>query len=173
MKKIHDFLNKYNLREFIVVITFIAIITYLLMLTNVFGLLKFDKSIMLDLSLFYNGNDFIDNFLSVSETQLYYYQIIHIIDYVFIFTFYPVLTFILSKQVKKQLYLFILVPILSMMFDLFENLIIDFHIHFGVSKVLGSICGIITLLKFISIILTILLILIYYIRKKNYEKIDL
>ena len=167
MKKIYTYLENYKSKNWIILLLFSVFITYILMLTNIFGLLSdFDRSIMLDLLFFYQGDEFINNFISVTDIQLYYYQMIHIVDYIFILSFYPLLFIILAKQKILKNYIILIIPLMAMFFDLLENLIIDFHMNFGVSEFLGSLSGVSTLIKFLTIFVTLILITILFIRKK-------
>ena len=166
MNKIYEYICNNKSKNFIVIFAFITILTYTLMLTNIFGLIsEFDRTYMLDLSIFYSGEAFIDNFSTITTQQIYYYQVIHIIDYVFILSFYPLLAIIITRIIKKHHYYLFIIPLLSMIFDFIENIIIDLHMHYNLSKTMGTISGISTLLKFNFIFISIILLITILIRK--------
>lgn len=166
MNKIYEYICNNKTKNIIVILALITILTYTLMLTNIFGLIsEFDRTYMLDLSIFYSEEAFINNFSSITIQQIYYYQVIHIIDYVFILSFYPLLAIIIARMIKKQYYYLFIIPLFSMIFDLIENITIDLHMHYNLSKIIGTISGISTLLKFNFIFISIILLIIILIRK--------
>ncbi|XFA98787.1 hypothetical protein ACAG96_07905 [Candidatus Izemoplasma sp. B36] len=166
MNKIYECIYNNKTKKIIVILAFITLLTYTLMLTNIFGVVsEFDRIYMLDLSIFYNGEEFINNFSTIAAQQVYYYQVIHFIDYVFILSFYPLLTIIIAKLIKKQYYFLFIIPLFSMIFDFIENMIIDLHMHYNFSKTMGTISGVSTLLKFNFIFISIILLIIILVRK--------
>ena len=72
----------------------------------------------------------------------------------FIISFYPLLVLLLARVVKNKHEWLIMLPIIAMIFDLLENIIIDVHLHVGVSNFLGSLSGIFTLLKYSFILIS-------------------
>lgn len=174
----HAFVNwfqKNNANKKITILAVISLFCYVLMGTKVFGILsEFDNKYMLDLVFYYSGSTFFDTLINIPEAQAGYYLITHYIDYGFIFTFYPMLILVTSKRIKKTTRFYLLAPILAMVFDFLENLIIDIQLTHGVSTFFGSICGVFTALKFTYIVITILLILTNYIKyRRNHRYADI
>jgi hypothetical protein len=169
MKRVFAWISLNNKKRFVIPLAVIAALTYLLLGTNFFGLISdFNRGSMLDMQYFYTGNDFIAilNSLSLAEESAYLYM--HIIDYIFIFTFYPTLTF-LFDYVNKHHSNIVLLPILAMIFDLLENIIIDIKLLASIPSFFGSLAGIFTVLKFSILIISGILIVvnIYWNRRKH------
>jgi len=167
MEKIIRWINENNLRRNRILLSVIAATCYILMylmMTNVIGSL--DVYYMLDMEFFYTGDEFLIILGSISAEQANLYQVLHYIDYVFIFTFYPVYVLILDKFVNRNKK-FILLPLLAMLFDFLENLIIDINIHSGVSGFFASLSGIFTLFKFVFIIAGAVLLILNYVQNKK------
>lgn len=167
MENIIRWINENNIRRNRMILSILAAICYTLMyliMTNVIG--TFNAYYMLDMEFFYTGDEFLIIFSSISAEQVTLYQTLHYIDYVFIFTFYPLYVLILEKYITKNRK-FILLPLLAMLFDFLENLVIDIHIHNGVSNFFAGLSGVFTLLKFIVIIAGFVLLIVNYIQKKK------
>ena len=166
--KLINWINKSNTKNIFRTLLIISGLCYLLVGTNIFGLLSdFDSKYMLDLVFYYSGDKFITTLANISVTQAGYSQLIHYIDYLFIATFYPLLVLILVRIINnahKAKY-YIILPILAMICDFSENLIIDIQLSYGVGNFFAGISGILTLLKFIFIITTIIIAIVFIIIK--------
>lgn len=168
MKKILSWIQFHNNHKFVITLTILSTFCYLLMGTQIFGVIgEFDNQYMLDMTLIYSGNTFIETFRNISELQIKYYQTIHHIDYLFILTFYPLLVLLISRVYKKKETYVVFLPVIAMFSDFFENLIIDIHIHYGVSIIFASLSGIFTFLKFLVITISILIIIYVFIKRKR------
>ncbi|XMB72863.1 hypothetical protein RJI07_02880 [Mycoplasmatota bacterium WC30] len=168
MVKFVNYINKYNTKYMIITLWAVCGFSYLLMGTKIFGLLSdFDSKYMLDLLLYYSGDKFLTTLADISVTQIDYYKLIHYIDYVFIMIFYPALACLLAKIIKvpNKLKFYILLPILAMICDFLENLIIDIHLSVGVSNFFAGLSGILTLFKFIFIGITIVVTFVLILKK--------
>lgn len=161
-------IKRINTKKTRLIIALIAIAMYIIM--TLLLLLNLQKEYILDLKFFYSGDFFLNNFVGISDNQTKQYLLFHLFDYVFIITFYPLLSLILEKRLISLKYLS-LVPIIAMLFDLIENILIDIQLRFGISEIFASFSGISTLLKF-SLIGTSIIIYIYsYFQRRNkYEK---
>lgn len=167
-KKILTWLKTNNTNQIILIFGVISMICYVLMGTKLFGInAEFDNKYMLDLVFVYSKDTFFETLNNIPEIQIGYYQTMHYIDYVFILTFYPTLILITTRVVNEKNQILIWVPFFAMMFDFFENLIIDIQLSVGVGDFLASILGIFTMLKFVFILATILLILSNVIMKRR------
>ena len=175
MNNIIDSIKKHNSVKKLIFLIVISGLAYLLMGTKIFGIYSdFNSNYMLDLTVFYTGNYFINTLSSISTIQIQYYTVLHIIDYIFIISFYPLLVLLLAKVIKSKHQWLIILPLLAMIFDLLENIIIDVHLHVGVTNFLGSLSGVFTLQKFIFIFISIFVFIVYIFknRRKN-EKTNL
>ena len=160
MKGIIDWIDKNNTKKVRLFYGLVAVFCYVLMGTKIFWLIKdFDTSYMLDLKFFYSGPYFISTLADIPSIQAEYYQIIHYIDYIFIMSFYPLLMMFLLKNTYNISKNLIIIPITAMFCDLFENILIDFHLHVGISQTMGSMVGILSFIKFFSILITLTLII--------------
>ncbi len=164
LQKLMNFIHRYNTKRIFRILLVISAFCYILMGTKVFGLLSdFNSEYMLDLLLYYSGDKFVSALESISAAQIGYYRILHSIDYLFIVTFYPLLVLILDRFIegKNKFKYLMLLPVLAMLCDLFENLIIDFHLSIGVGSFLSTMSGILTTLKFTSIFITIIIAIVF------------
>lgn len=150
---------------------------YLTMSTNIFWLNQqsgFGVFDMLDVKLFYDAGYFQGVMDSLSGDMILAYLNLHIVDYIFILFFYPALALWMSnKDSQKMLmnYLFIL-PLIAMVFDLTENIIIDIALFRTIPQFFSQIMSSITFLKFFFIVLGISLKLLSSIleRRKHDEQ---
>jgi hypothetical protein len=160
MTRLFKWISLHNKKQIVITFAIAALLSYISMGTYFFGMINnFDKNLMLDMQFFYTGNDFIAALNNLNPLEVNSYLYMHLIDYVFIFTFYPTLTFLFDFINKHQSNI-VLLPILAMLFDLFENLIIDMQLLTSIPKFLGSIAGIFTILKFSTLIISGILILV-------------
>ena len=98
MKKSYAQTIKQNKLMSVVPLVMIAALAYTLILTKVFGLNSFlNMDSILDSQLFYTGSHFLDTLSSLSAEEVLAYLYMHLIDYLFIFSFYPVLSFIFDN----------------------------------------------------------------------------
>lgn len=154
-----DWIERNNNKKTRRVLAIVALFAYILMGTKLLWILKdFDTSYMMDLKLFYSGPYFISTLADITELQAGYYQIIHFIDYLFIFTFYPFLVLTLLINIYNISKNYIIVPIVAMICDFLENILIDFHLHVGISQTLGGMVGILSFVKFFAILVSLVLI---------------
>ena len=169
MKKSYAQTIKQNKLMSVVPLVMIAALAYTLILTKVFGLNSFlNMDSILDSQLFYTGSHFLDTLSSLSAEEVLAYLYMHLIDYLFIFSFYPVLSFIfdnINKNDSKIVYL----PLLAMFFDFSENVIIDVKLLYSIPDIFATVSGICTLLKFSVLLISIVLMLLNIIknRRKN------
>ncbi len=167
-KKLLNWLKANNTNQIIIILGVISMICYILMGTKLFGInAEFDNKYMLDLVFVYSKDTFFETLNNIPQVQIGFYQTTHYIDYVFILTFYPALIFIMTRVVSDKTSYLIWIPFFAMMFDLFEYLIIDIQLSVGVGNFLASICGIFTLLKFILILVTIIVIVYNFVLKRR------
>lgn len=172
MRSIIEWIEKNNTKKIRTFYGLVALFCYVLMGTKLFWIISdFDTAYMMDLKLFYSGPFFISTLADITPIQAEYYQIIHYIDYIFIMTFYPLLMMFLLYNIYNLSKNFIIIPIIAMFCDLFENILIDFHLHMGISQTLGGLVGILSFIKFFTIFVTILLILYqaYLNWRRNHE----
>jgi len=137
------------------------------MTSNAFGLLNgsnFNSNMMLDKKFYYTSFEMNNLISSLNSEMIKTYFSLHLIDYLFILFFYPTLGLLMFNVSNKRIKI-LLIPLLAMVFDIIENIFIDFSLYHGLSKIVMSLTGFITLLKFSCIFISIILI-IYYIIKK-------
>jgi len=155
-------------RTLLIVWISIIVFTYALMLSNVFGLINptgYRSEWMLDAQVFYDRIAFRNAIGMMDADMIRGYMTLHIIDYVFIFTFYPLLAYILFQQRQKKSIL-ILLPLIAMGFDFLENILIDIAMHITVPDFFATISGYLTLFKFIFIVISVsIIIYIAYIKR--------
>lgn len=170
MENIINWIKNHNATKTIIIYTSIAFITYLCMWTNLFGIITdFNTNLMLDAKLIYTANTFTTTINSYSDTQSLSYLMIHFVDYIFILTFYPALTMILTR-INRMNSKLLFVPILALFCDLLENIIIDVALMQSIPRFLGSISGLLTSFKFIAIFVSVILIIYNVILKRKYNE---
>ncbi len=150
-----------------IILSSISLILFIAMTTNAFGLLNgsnFNSNMMLDKKFYYTSFEMNNLITSLNSEMIKTYFLLHLIDYLFIIFFYPALGLLMFSVSNKKIEI-ILIPLLAMFLDIIENILIDFSLFHGLSSIVMSIAGIITLLKFSCILISIILI-IYYIIKK-------
>ena len=169
MNRLFTWISLKNNKRVVIPLAIIALVSYILMGTDIFGLIdNFNRHLMLDMQFVYSGNDFYNTLNSLDSLEVTAYLYIHLVDYFFIFSFYPMLTFLFDYINKHQSNI-VLLPILAMIFDLLENIVIDINLLASLPKFFGSLVGIFTILKFSILIISGMLIVIniYINRKKN------
>lgn len=167
MKKLSIWISKVNSKNSIIIFLIISLIAYVAMGTSLFGMIHgFGTDSMLDSTFFYTGSEFMSQLENLTQNEVSAYLYIHLVDYLFIISFYPALTFIYKKTLRTQSGIFIL-PILAMLCDFVENIIIDIKLISDVPNILGSISGILTTLKFAFILITIILVIINVIQNRR------
>ncbi len=153
--------------KYIIVFSSISLFLFIAMTSNAFGLLNgsnFNSNMMLDKKFYYTSFEMNNLISSLNSEMIKTYFSLHLIDYLFILFFYPTLGLLMFNVSNKRIKI-LLIPLLAMVFDIIENIFIDFSLYHGLSKIVMSLTGFITLLKFSCIFISIILI-IYYIIKK-------
>lgn len=167
MKKTIRWIQSHDDHKYVITLTILSTFCYLLMGTQIFGIIgEFDNQYMLDMTLIYSGNTFIETFKNIPELQVKYYQMIHNIDYLFILTFYPLIVLLISRVYRTKETYFVLLPLIAMICDFLENLMIDYHMHYGVSSFFASLSGVFTFLKFVVIAISFVIIVYVLIKRK-------
>ena len=153
--------------KYIIVFSSISLFLFIAMTSNAFGLLNgsnFNSNMMLDKKFYYTSFEMNNLISSLNSEMIKTYFSLHLIDYLFILFFYPTLGLLMFNVSNKRIKI-LLIPLLAMVFDIIENIFVDFSLYHGLSKIVMSLTGFITLLKFSCIFISIILI-IYYIIKK-------
>lgn len=153
--------------KYIIIFSSISLFLFIAMTSNAFGLLNgsnFNSNMMLDKKFYYTSFEMNNLISSLNSEMIKTYFSLHLIDYLFILFFYPTLGLLMFNVSNKRIKI-LLVPLLAMVFDIIENIFIDFSLYHGLSNIVMSLTGFITLLKFGCIFISIILI-IYYIIKK-------
>ena len=150
--------------KYIIVFSSISLFLFIAMTSNAFGLLNgsnFNSNMMLDKKFYYTSFEMNNLISSLNSEMIKTYFSLHLIDYLFILFFYPTLGLLMFNVSNKRIKI-LLIPLLAMVFDIIENIFVDFSLYHGLSKIVMSLTGFITLLKFSCIFISIILI-IYYI----------
>lgn len=162
MKRI-NIIYRYNKPRTLYIFTGVTVFLTVLIYSQLFGVLFVPNTAIIDFKLVYSYQTFVDSIQTLTSTQAKDYISIHIIDYVFMLSFYPLLGLLLSTvitQSSKHIYL-LLLPVFAYMFDMTENIIIDIHLyHFPqIYPIIGHIIVWITPLKFLMCVLAIIIII--------------
>lgn len=166
MKKLKKRILKYYKTKHIVILASIAMLAYVMMLINFLGLLSdFGTMDMFDIKIFYSPNFFYQTIISLNDSEVLNYLYLHVIDYIFIVTFYPCLTLLLGKNSRVKT-IELIIPIIAMFSDLTENILIDIGLCLSIPSFLVVLLNIITITKFLAIGIAVVLI-IYYRIKRN------
>jgi len=176
MRHLYAILEKYNKPMIKRSLFGIGIFSFLLMSFNVLGFLipnEFTSFDMLDVKLFYS-KEVLDFYMNMYESSAWVgsYLILHAEDYIFIMTFYPWLAltmFGLIPNEKKKMF-FLLIPLLAMACDFFENVVIDISLLSHSFSALGYVAGFLTLFKFVFLLIAIILIGINIYRKHRQSR---
>lgn len=142
----------------------------LCIVTMFFGQIKLNADATMDSLTFYTNTTFFQNIELQGEEGRRAYLYLHLIDYLFITQFYSLLAFLTSILLKesakfKRITFICLIPFLSAIMDLFENIFIDISILLYPNKIilLGQFSGFFTLIKMISIYISFAIIVSLFI----------
>lgn len=170
--KIMDWFYRNNRNHATKSLMFTALAAFLLMSSNIVWLNSstgFNLFDMLDMKLYVSSTTLYDAVASMSESALIGYLNIHLVDYVFILSFYPWLIMMMTRNLQrnsKQEFFLILV-VVAMMSDLMENIFIDVELVGSLPTILASILGLLTMLKFASMLMSVGVILYLGNRQKH------
>lgn len=179
MSYIYLKIENHSGKKYILTLFLFSILLFFLMESSVFGLIKFHTSDLIDTLFFYTPTKFAEIINSLDSFERTNYFRLHVIDYGFILTFYPLLSILLYRGLYSihlhkhcHWYKLAFLPLLAMIFDISENIIIDFYIISlrepnAFFSLLGSTS---TLLKFIIIVISVAFIT-YFIFKTLNKKI--
>lgn len=161
--KLLNIIYRYNNTRTLYIFTSVTVFLTVLIYSQLFGVLFVPNTSIIDFKLIYSYQTFVDSIQTLTSMQVKDYISIHMIDYVFMLSFYPLLGLLLSTviaQSSKHIYL-LLLPLFAYMFDMTENIIIDIHLyHFPqIYPILGDIIVWITPLKFLMCVLAIIIII--------------
>jgi len=151
----------------------VGIIAFSMMSFNLLGFIydsSFTSFDMLDVKGFYSAETFNANIVLIKAFGwTSSYILMHIEDYIFILTFYLWVAVVLFHLLKKNKSSFatVAIPLLAMIFDLVENIIIDIALTSEISVFWAGFAGYLTLFKFAFLLLAILLIAYQYLMKKK------
>jgi len=176
MKMTYEIFRKLNQKGIKVFLLVVGVIAFLMMSTNILGFMNdysFSSFEMLDVKFFYDQDTFTLSILiyQISNT-VNAYLILHAEDYVFILTFYLWLAIVLFDLLEKNqsVSALVILPLLAMLFDLAENLVIDVALTSGVGEFWATICGYLTLFKFVFLVISILAIFYQLLIIKRHHK---
>ncbi|MBN2876253.1 MAG: hypothetical protein JXL85_01240 [Bacilli bacterium] len=150
--KVNQIPNRYLIPWVIV-----AFVTFLLMSTNVLGAINdsgYHSTWMLDTKIYYDWTTFRNSIGMLDSFMISGYMTLHIIDYIFLLAFYPLLAYFMYR-LRGKWDLFVILPFIAMGFDFSENLLIDIALYHTVSDFIASLAGFLTLFKFLFLFLTI------------------
>ena len=168
--KISQLPYRYNKRKHIIIISITTIVITILIYSQLFGVLYVPNTSIIDFKVLYSYQTFQTAIQSLTIEQAHAYQWIHVIDYLFMLLFYPLLVLLLSTVIKQQSKqsIILFIPLFGYIFDLIENICIDIHLYQypELFQVVGHIAVIVTPLKFLMSLLAILI----YMYKKVIEK---
>ncbi len=172
--KIINWLFSHNGRKNLLWFSIIALIGITLIYSRYFGLLSISNEKILDMLFFYNHSTFYETLNSLTDSEILAYKLIHIADYVFAIGFYPILIFLLTRtiDINNKYRRMILLPLLAGLFDFLENIMMDIHLYLNLSSetILGSLSGIFTILKFGLLFISIIIFLIFLIKRRIQRK---
>lgn len=160
-------LNWMDKRSVLWLLGLLAAVSFFMMAPNFLWLnadAGFTSFNMLDVRFFFTHSVFDQYLLSLDADMKTAYLQLHAADDLFIITFYPWLLLILFYQLKDRSPArlgWLVIPLAAMMFDLFENLLIDATLRSGVSTWLSGVTGWLTLFKFVMIFVTVSLIILF------------
>lgn len=167
--KVTSLLYRYATKKIMIPLFIIGLVMLFAMSTNLFGFLNelgFNSFKMLDVNFFYSAEQFETTISSFSTEMIQAYMILHIIDYIFIFSFYPALALLLLYTAKKPTILVAVVGF-AMLFDLTENIIIDIGLNHDIPNIFQSISGFLTMLKFIMLIASVAIVIYSLIKRRG------
>ncbi|MBN2737251.1 MAG: hypothetical protein JXR70_09745 [Spirochaetales bacterium] len=148
-------------------------------LTQFFGLLKLEPKATMDPLFYYSSDTFFNNIDAQGETGRQAYLYLHLLDYLFITRFYLFFALVIRLFLKKlnapeKLGFLCLLPFVSAIMDILENLSIDISILIFPQKIvlLGAASGIFSCLKmlflyvwFIIVVVLLVLVIIQAVKK--------
>jgi len=172
--KVTSLLYRYATKKIMIPLFIIGLVMFFAMSTNLFGFLNesgFNSFKMLDVNFFYSAEQFETTISSFSTEMIQAYMILHIIDYIFIFSFYPALALLLLYTAKKPTILVAVVG-LAMLFDFTENILIDIGLNHDIPNILQSVSGFLTMFKFIMLILSIAVVISNVIKHKGVSNVE-
>ncbi|HOO44483.1 MAG TPA: hypothetical protein PKU69_05370 [Bacillota bacterium] len=155
-----------NLKRTKQVLAIVAIISFLMMSTNLLGFnidAGFSSFDMLDVKFHYTAGEFYVYFSELTNEMSIAYLNLHLMDYVFIFSFYPLLAMIIwgmTIQTRKSIrFVFVTLPLVAMFSDLFENILIDVEMLSSTIFDTGMLAGFFTTLKFSALAFSVIYII--------------
>ncbi len=155
INKLHQTAKKLTFKTLIIFLISTSLLA-LLIITAFFGAAKIVSEASMDSDMGYTSEEFYNNLEIQDESGRKGYLLIHLADYIFITQFYVLLMisiFMLMRNTKisdKWFYLG-LMPLVSGVFDLLENITIDISILIYPERILflGRIAPVFTNIKFI------------------------
>ncbi len=174
------FIDKLNNKKTVIVLIILMMIGISLIFTQYFGLFPLDDDYALDMLNYYSKTKFFNNLESMNQSSRISYFMIHLGDYIFMFGFYQLLGVFLYRliNIKSRLRYLTIIPYLAFLFDFLENILMDIHLAIFPNQIdfLGYIAGISTFLKFTTLYLSLILIvlvIIYRFVMNRYKSIRL
>lgn len=170
--------EKLNNKKVIILLFLFMFIGITLIFTQYFGLFPLNDEYALDMLNYYSKTLFFNSIESMDQPSRLSYFMIHLGDYLFMFGFYQLLGLAIFKLINRKSKLIYLatIPYFAFLFDFLENIIMDIHlaIYPNQIEVFGYVAGISTFMKFISMYVSLLLILLLFIYKHviRYRKKD-
>lgn len=163
-KKVIHWIYTHNTKRYIIITITFALLGIILTFSQFFGTISLADDKALDMLFYYNKTTFYEILHQLTASERIAYKFIHIGDYLFIVGAYPLLSIGLSKMIsiEKKERLFIVIPILAGLFDLFENIAMDIHLYFFPREIvfLGEISGIFSASKYTLLYLSVGLIIL-------------
>lgn len=155
------------LRHPLAIRSLIAGFLYLLMLTRVFGLLDIEPSFLLDVTLKINPDLFFDRIAKQVAYGRDNYLLFHLIDYLFIIFFYPLLRILASRLFSGKVWP--IIAVVAGVTDLLENLCIDISLLLYPQQISGFALMVSWLipLKFLSISIVLVTAIIWLLLRKK------
>lgn len=164
-----NFIQRLSKKKSVIILMIISVIGMLLIFTQYFGVFPLEDKYALDMLNYYTKTQFFNNLELMDESSRVSYIMIHIGDYLFMTGFYQLLAVAIYKLLQKpsKLAYVFFVPYLAFFFDFMENLMMDIHIIIYPAQIVvfGSIAGVSTFLKFMSLYLSMLIIIVSIIYK--------
>lgn len=168
--KVVELVYKYNSKTNVIIAAAIALIGMTLIFTQYFGFLYLADEKALDVLHYYDQSMFYSVLNSLTASDIFAYKLIHLADYVFIIGLYPLVSFSLSKVIRRtsSMKYLVLLPLIAGDFDLLENLMMDIHLYFHPTEFmfLGSISGIFTAMKFLLLYISVLVLFVLCLKRK-------
>lgn len=167
--KVINFIYKHNTKKYIIITSLLALIGMVLIFTQYFGLVTLSDDKALDMLFTYNSSKFYNILHILTESDRLAYKLIHLADYIFIVGIYPLISLALSKVINmnKKKKVLIMVPLIAGLFDMLENIMMDIHLYFYSNEFLflGNLSGVFTTIKFLSLYLSVIILVIFSVIK--------